>query len=81
VVGDYLGFPSSFQLGLLYMHIHYEVKHCSICKYYSIEDRFCPLSKKYSTPAFPDGPEAKECHYFRVMNYQKEEVEANVFEV
>ena len=81
VIGDYLGNPTSYQLGLLYMHIHYGVEHCSICKYYRSEDQVCNLYRKYHTPLCPQGPEARECRYFRVMIFDQTTIESSVEEV
>lgn len=55
-----LGYAKAIEMG-------YDIRNCHLCKYFknSIEQNFCCLYKKYSTPQYPKGIEAITCQYFR----------------
>lgn len=67
----YLGEITTYHYGLVTaLNMGYDIKNCILCKYQKTDsfggERFCCLSKKFSTPTYPDQSEANRCQYFRL---------------
>lgn len=64
-----LGHPSPYELGYAKaIELGHDIKNCALCKYRKDalnSPNICCLYKKYDTPQYPKGPEAKTCSYFR----------------
>lgn len=64
-----LGHPSPYELGYAkVIELGHDIKNCALCKYRKDalnSPNICCLYKKYDTPQYPKGTEAKTCSYFR----------------
>lgn len=63
-------FQNDYLFLLSWMHKHYNVRRCLLCKFYYAtmyeEHPICRLSKKYGKPKFPQMIEAEKCSSFHI---------------